>query len=66
MLPGIRRRVVLRRFSAYFPTRVSHDTAFALCECKKREDELPAYNGLVQSWPEITRLACKGRSRTSV
>jgi len=28
-----------------------------LCERKKRATEAMAYNGLVQSWPEITRLA---------
>ena len=30
---------------------------YTLCERKKRADEAMAYNGLVQSWPEITRLA---------
>jgi putative DNA methylase len=30
---------------------------FTLCERKKRAAEALAYNGLVQSWPEITRLA---------
>ena len=33
---------------------------FTLCERKKRADEALAYNGLVQSWPEITRLAREG------
>lgn len=33
---------------------------FALCERKKRAPEALAYNGLVQSWPEITRLAREG------
>lgn len=28
-----------------------------VCERKKRATEAMAYNGLVQSWPEITRLA---------
>src|SRR6185312_3189046 len=28
---------------------------FTLCERKKRAPEALAYNGLVQSWPEITR-----------
>jgi putative DNA methylase len=28
-----------------------------LCERKKRANEAMAYNGLVQSWPEIVRLA---------
>ena len=30
---------------------------YTLCERKKRAAEAMAYNGLVQSWPEITRLA---------
>ncbi len=30
---------------------------YTLCERKKRAVEALAYNGLVQSWPEITRLA---------
>jgi putative DNA methylase len=30
---------------------------YTLCERKKRANEALAYNGLVQSWPEITRLA---------
>ena len=30
---------------------------YMLCERKKRATEAMAYNGLVQSWPEITRLA---------
>ena len=30
---------------------------YTLCERKKRPVEAMAYNGLVQSWPEITRLA---------
>ncbi len=33
---------------------------FALCERKRRAPEALAYNGLVQSWPEISRLARKG------
>jgi putative DNA methylase len=33
---------------------------FALCERKKRAAEALAYNGLVQSWPEIDRLAREG------
>jgi len=33
---------------------------YALCERKKRAPEAMAYNGLVQSWPEITRLAREG------
>ncbi len=30
---------------------------YTLCERKKRAADAMAYNGLVQSWPEITRLA---------
>jgi len=30
---------------------------YTLCERKKRANEAMAYNGLVQSWPEINRLA---------
>jgi putative DNA methylase len=30
---------------------------YTLCERKKRAAEALSYNGLVQSWPEIVRLA---------
>ncbi|MFN8703583.1 MAG: DUF1156 domain-containing protein [Rhodospirillales bacterium] len=33
---------------------------YTLCERKKRAADALAYNGLVQSWPEITRLALEG------
>jgi putative DNA methylase len=33
---------------------------YSLCERKKRAAEALAYNGLVQSWPEIVRLAREG------
>jgi len=33
---------------------------YALCERKKRASEALSYNALVQSWPEITRLAREG------
>jgi putative DNA methylase len=33
---------------------------YTLCERKKRATEALSYNGLVQSWPEITRLAREG------
>ena len=33
---------------------------YTLCERKKRAPRRSAYNGLVQSWPEITRLAREG------
>lgn len=35
---------------------------YTLCERKKRAAEALSYNGLVQSWPEITRLARQGES----
>jgi putative DNA methylase len=37
---------------------------YTLCERKKRAAEAMAYNGLVQSWPEITRLAREKPSAT--
>ena len=33
---------------------------YTLCERKKRTQEALSYNGLVQSWPEIMRLATEG------
>lgn len=30
---------------------------YTVCERKKRNEEARAYNGLVQSWPEIMRLS---------
>ena len=33
---------------------------YTLCERKNRAGEALAYNGLVQSWPEIVRLASTG------
>jgi len=33
---------------------------YTLCERKKRASDALAYNGLVQSWPEIARLAREG------
>lgn len=33
---------------------------YTICERKKRASEALAYNGLVQSWPEILRLAQEG------
>jgi putative DNA methylase len=33
---------------------------YTLCERKKRAAEALSYNGLVQSWPEIVRLASEG------
>jgi putative DNA methylase len=39
---------------------------YTLCERKKRAAEALAYNGLVQSWPEIMRLAQESASATTV
>jgi len=36
---------------------------YTVCERKKRAQEALSYNGLVQSWPEITRLAREGGTR---
>jgi putative DNA methylase len=36
---------------------------YTICERKKRAAEALAYNGLVQSWPEIARLAREGAMR---
>src|SRR5207247_6389630 len=33
---------------------------YTICERKKRAQEALSYNGLVQSWPEIMRLAREG------
>jgi putative DNA methylase len=38
---------------------------YTICERKKRAAEAVSYNGLVQSWPEITRLAREGKPRTA-
>jgi len=35
---------------------------YTICERKKRAQEGLSYNALVQSWPEITRLAREGAS----
>ena len=39
---------------------------YTLCERKKRAPEALAYNGLVQSWPEIQRLARETPQATPV
>jgi putative DNA methylase len=36
---------------------------YTLCERKKRPAEAMAYNGLVQSWPEIDRLSRDAATR---
>lgn len=35
---------------------------YTICERKKRAQEALSYNGLVQSWPEISRLAREQRT----
>ena len=35
---------------------------YTVCERKKRATEALAYNGLVQSWPEIVRIASAART----
>lgn len=39
---------------------------YTLCERKKRAPEALSYNGLVQSWPEITRLAREGGEPSTI
>jgi putative DNA methylase len=39
---------------------------YTLCERRKRASEAMSYNGLVQSWPEITRLANEESSTVKV
>ncbi len=55
--------VLLRKLGA--KAEVSRELCYrlyTLCERKKRAAEAMAYNGLVQSWPEIARLAREGVS----
>ena len=55
--------VLLRKLGA--KAEVSRELCYrlyTLCERKKRASEAMAYNGLVQSWPEIARLAREGVS----
>jgi putative DNA methylase len=49
LLPALGAKAEIARELAY--------RLYTLCERKKRAAEALAYNGLVQSWPEITRLA---------
>jgi putative DNA methylase len=39
---------------------------YTLCERKKRPADALSYNGLIQSWPEITRLAQEGGKPAAV
>jgi len=43
------------------PARELAYRLYTLCERKKRAPEALSYNGLVQSWPEIMRLAHQSR-----
>jgi putative DNA methylase len=57
LLPKLGARAEVARELAY--------RLYTLCERKKRAAEALAYNGLVQSWPEVARLAREGgRPRT--
>ncbi len=40
-----------------FAFHAEADAEVTVCERRKRSQEALSYNGLVQSWPEITRLA---------
>ena len=42
------------------PARELAYRLYTLCERKKRPADALAYNGLVQSWPELLRLAEEG------
>jgi putative DNA methylase len=47
------------------PARELAYRLYTICERKKRAAEALAYNGLVQSWPEIVRLAQEGGKQTT-
>jgi putative DNA methylase len=47
------------------PARELAYRLYTICERKKRAAEALAYNGLVQSWPEIVRLAQEGGKATA-
>ena len=53
--------VLLRKLGAKAePARELCYRLYTMCERKKRAKDAIAYNGLVQSWPEIVRLAAEG------
>jgi putative DNA methylase len=52
LLPALGAKAEIARELAY--------RLYNLCERKKRAPEALSYNGLVQSWPEIARLAREG------
>ena len=47
------------------PFHVATGVPFSVAISRKRAAEAPAYNGLGQSWPEISRLAATGTERQS-
>ena len=55
-----------RRWSARWaaerrpPASCAIHRLYTVCERRKRAAEALAYNGLVQSWPEISRFAVAG------
>jgi putative DNA methylase len=49
--------LVVRKGSKAEPAREPAYRLYVICECKKRAQEALSYNALVQSWPEIERLA---------
>ena len=58
---------LVRKLGSYAETaRELAYRLYILCERKKRATEALAYNGLVQSWPEIVRLAKEGESSHEV
>jgi putative DNA methylase len=52
LVAGLKSKAEITRELAY--------RLYTLCERKKRTSEALSYNGLVQSWPEISRLAREG------
>jgi putative DNA methylase len=47
------------------PARELAYLLYTMCERKKRAAEALAYNALVQSWPEIVRLAQETKTETA-
>lgn len=45
--------------------RIEAYRLYTVCERKKRAVEALSYNGLVQSWPEISRLAREGAAASA-
>jgi putative DNA methylase len=57
---GAAAALVTKLATAAEPARELAYRLYVVCERKKRAQEALSYNGLVQSWPEITRLAQAG------